>query len=60
MNVVAYCRYSSENQRDGYSIEAQKKAISDYCNRMNYTILRFYIDEAIIPYFCRKSMTNSK
>ncbi len=46
MNVVAYCRYSSENQRDGYSIEAQKKAISDYCNRMNYTILRFYIDEA--------------
>ena len=24
----------------------KKKAISDYCNRMNYTILRFYIDEA--------------
>ena len=45
-NVVAYCRYSSENQRDGYSIEAQKKAISDYCNRMNYTLLRFYVDEA--------------
>lgn len=46
MNVVAYCRYSSENQRDGYSIEAQKKAIGDYCNRMNYTLLRFYVDEA--------------
>lgn len=45
-NVVAYCRYSSENQRDGYSIEAQKKAISDYCKRMNYSLLRFYVDEA--------------
>ena len=26
MNVVGYIRYSSENQRDGYSVEAQKRA----------------------------------
>ena len=46
MNVVAYCRYSSENQRDGYSIEAQKKAICEFCKRNNYTIINFYVDEA--------------
>lgn len=46
INVVAYCRYSSDAQRDGYSIEAQRKAIMEYCKRMNYNILEFYIDEA--------------
>ena len=46
INVVAYCRYSSDAQRDGYSIEAQRKAIMEFCKRMNYNILEFYIDEA--------------
>lgn len=46
MRVVAYCRYSSEAQRDGYSIEAQTKAITEWCERQGHTILHFYIDEA--------------
>lgn len=46
MKAVAYCRYSSENQRDGYSIEAQVSAIKDYCHKGKIELLKFYIDEA--------------
>lgn len=44
--VVAYMRYSSEGQRDGYSIEAQKAAIEEFCKRLGYIIVHFYTDEA--------------
>jgi len=44
--AVAYCRYSSEQQRDGYSIEAQLTAIKDYCLKENITLVDKYIDEA--------------
>lgn len=46
MKAVAYCRYSSEAQRDGHSIEAQLSAIKDYCARENMTLVGEYIDEA--------------
>src|SRR5690554_2580811 len=46
MRAVAYCRFSSEQQRDGYSIEAQKRAIDDYCAREGYTLIDYYVDEA--------------
>lgn len=46
MLVVAYMRYSSENQRDGYSIEAQQKAIREYCERKGWELVHEYIDEA--------------
>lgn len=46
MNVVAYCRFSSDAQKDGYSIEAQQRAIKDYCKRNALKLLRFYVDEA--------------
>lgn len=47
MLVAAYCRYSSENQRDGYSIEAQSKAIKEYCAAAGHTIYKIYVDEAL-------------
>ncbi len=46
MRVVGYCRYSSEGQRDGYSIEAQKEAITLYCETEGHNLMRFYVDEA--------------
>lgn len=46
MKVVGYCRYSSEGQRDGFSIEAQKEGISAYCDIQGFEIVRFYVDEA--------------
>ena len=45
--AVAYCRYSSELQRDGYSIEAQLFAIQEFCNKEGYTLVGKYIDEAM-------------
>lgn len=44
--AVAYCRFSSENQRDGYSIEAQLFAIKEFCNKENFELVGEYIDEA--------------
>lgn len=46
IKVVGYCRFSSENQSDGFSIEAQKNAIKEFCQKEKYEIIRFYIDEA--------------
>ena len=46
IRAVAYCRYSSELQRDGYSIEAQVRAIEEYCAREKILLINKYIDEA--------------
>lgn len=53
MRAVAYCRFSSEQQRDGFSIEAQLAAIKDYCDREGIDLVDHYIDEA-------KSGTNAE
>lgn len=46
MVVVGYCRFSSEAQRDGYSIEAQVRAIKEWAEREGHVVKKFYIDEA--------------
>ena len=46
IRAAAYCRFSSEMQRDGYSIEAQRLAISKYCEAKGYRLVAFYVDEA--------------
>lgn len=43
--AVAYARYSSSNQREE-SIDAQLRAINDYCNKENIELLEEYFDEA--------------
>ncbi|WP_084295298.1 recombinase family protein [Caldanaerobius polysaccharolyticus] len=45
MKAVAYCRYSSDNQREE-SIEAQIRAIKEYADRNNIEIIKIYADEA--------------
>ncbi|MDI6604072.1 MAG: recombinase family protein [Thermoanaerobacteraceae bacterium] len=45
MKAAAYCRYSSDNQREE-SIEAQIRAIKEYTNRNNIEIIKIYADEA--------------
>lgn len=44
--AVAYMRFSSEKQADGYSIEAQKEKIDEYAEKNNIEILEYFIDEA--------------
>ena len=43
--VVAYARFSSDNQREE-SIDAQLRAIRSYCDQRNYILLDTYVDEA--------------
>ena len=45
--AVIYIRYSSENQRDGYSIEYQKEECKKYLEANNYELVDVYIDEAV-------------
>lgn len=43
--VVAYARFSSDNQREE-SIDAQLRAIREYCKQKQYVLVDTYIDEA--------------
>ncbi len=45
MKVAAYARYSSENQREE-SIEAQLRAIREYCQKNDIQLVKIYTDEA--------------
>lgn len=45
-NVVGYARYSSGNQRQE-SIDAQVRAIKNYCAENDYILIKIYADEAV-------------
>lgn len=45
--IAIYIRYSSENQRDGYSVEYQLDECKKYIKEQDGTFIRAYIDEAI-------------
>lgn len=45
MKAAAYARYSSDNQREE-SIEAQLRAIKEYCEKNNIQLVKIYTDEA--------------
>ena len=45
-NAVAYCRFSSDNQRSE-SIDAQVRAIKEYCTRNKIKLIKIYADEAL-------------
>ena len=44
--AVAYARYSSSNQREE-SIDAQLRAIREYCERENIQLIAEFTDEAV-------------
>ncbi|MBR1653551.1 MAG: recombinase family protein [Clostridia bacterium] len=46
MNLVAYARYSSDNQREE-SITAQLRAIHEWADNNGHTIVKEYVDEAL-------------
>lgn len=43
--AIAYCRFSSSHQREE-SIDAQKRAINEYCRRNSIALGDVYVDEA--------------
>ena len=46
LRAVGYARFSSDNQRQE-SIDAQLRAIREYCNRKNYILINTYEDAAL-------------
>lgn len=44
--AVGYCRFSSDSQREE-SIDAQLRAIRDFCKQNNYDLIKVYKDEGI-------------
>ena len=60
MNVFLYVRVSTEEQsRSGLSLETQEKALKEYCERNNHTIIDIYRDagfSARKPYNKRPEM----
>lgn len=44
--AAIYIRYSSENQRDGYSVEYQEEECRKYLEAEGYETVRVYVDEA--------------
>ena len=45
--AAVYIRYSSENQRDGYSVEYQLDECKKYINEQGFEFVQVYIDEAV-------------
>lgn len=47
-NVAIYARVSTDEQRKfGISVDDQKNSLTNYCQRNNYTIYDYYIDEGV-------------
>lgn len=47
LRAAVYIRYSSENQRDGYSIEYQMDECKKYIKEQGFAFEKAYIDEAV-------------
>jgi len=47
MNVVAYCRVSTDKSDQLNSLETQKRFFLEYCERYNLNLVRTYADEGI-------------
>lgn len=45
--AAIYIRYSSENQRDGYSVEYQEEECRRFLAAEGYEVARVYVDEAL-------------
>lgn len=50
LKAIAYARYSSNNQREE-SIDAQLRAIREYCKRNNIQLVEVFYDEAVTGKF---------
>ena len=43
--VIGYIRVSTDAQVDGFGLEAQRKAIADYCTDRNWAVIKWVSDE---------------
>lgn len=47
MNIVAYCRVSTEKEDQLNSLDTQKKFFEEYATKNNYNLIKIYADEGI-------------
>jgi site-specific DNA recombinase len=47
VRAAAYIRVSSEEQLDGHSLDAQRRAIQGACEERGWTIVGWYADEGV-------------
>lgn len=47
MKAIAYCRVSTENQREEGTIELQVEAIKEFCSLSNYQLIKIFRDDGI-------------
>ena len=47
MNIVAYCRVSTDKSDQLNSLEAQKKFFTEFTERNGHNLVRLYADEGI-------------
>ncbi len=45
MNVILYCRVSTDEQADGCSLEMQERYLTGYCNNHKYNVLATYHED---------------
>ena len=45
MNVILYCRVSTDEQADGCSLEMQERYLNAFCQNHNYTIVGVYHED---------------
>ncbi len=45
-SCAIYCRYSSEQQRDSMSIEAQRRGCTEFAEKQGWKVYKVYVDEA--------------
>ena len=45
MNVILYCRVSTDEQADGYSLDVQERYLRAYCENKGYNIIDVYHEE---------------
>ncbi len=47
MKVIAYCRVSTENQKEEGTIDLQVNSIKEFCNKLGYELVEIFKDEGI-------------
>ena len=45
MNVILYCRVSTDEQTEGCSLEMQERYLTGYCNNHKYNVLAIYHED---------------
>jgi DNA invertase Pin-like site-specific DNA recombinase len=47
LRAAAYIRVSTEEQTEGHSLDAQRRAIEQACRERGWTIVEWYSDEGV-------------